>query len=123
MNTKSKFIVGVAVCATLLIPTAYAGSHKGGESSKYKEHYKKRHQMGMDMMQMMVETMTILRDLNHKPSADEKARLSEMIKQMEMMMEDHKQMGKMHKKMGKHHGEMGDKMDKRHGKMMDDDDE
>lgn len=108
MYTHRKMIIGMAVCATLLIPSAYAGSHKGGERGDYKEHYKKRHQMGMDMMQVMVETMTILRDLNHKPSADEKARLSEMIKQMETMMADHKQMGKMHKKMGKHHGKMMD---------------
>ncbi len=111
MNTKSKLMVGMAVCATLLIPNAYASSHKGGEHGDYKEHYKKRHQMGMDMMQMMVETMTILRDLNHKPSADEKARLSEMIEQMEAMMADHRDMGKMHKKMGKHHGKMMDDED------------
>ena len=83
----------------------------------YQEHYKQRHQMNIDMMQMLSETMTILRDINHQPSAAEKARLSDMIKQLDEMMVAHKKMqGKIMQRMDKNMGDSGGHHGKHWGK-------
>ena len=98
-----------AILATGLLGAAMLNpvfASKGNDDDKrknYQEHYKQRHQMNMDMMQMLTETMTILRGLDASPSADQKARLGDMIKQLEQMMEEHKTMGdKAMQRMDKH---------------------
>ena len=101
---KHTIFLCAGLVSTLLISPAFASDNNDDDKRKnYQEHYKLRHQMNMDMMQMLSETMAILRDLNHKPSDSEKARLSDMIKQLEQMMSDHKMMAdKAMQRMGMH---------------------
>ena len=91
-KTTSFLIVTGLLSATMMSPALAGKDDDKDWRKKYQEHYLQRHQMNMDMMKMLSETMTILRDLNHKPSAEEKARLSEMIKQLDEMMVAHKEM-------------------------------
>jgi len=90
---KPNLLLGAILTSALAVSPVFAGS-KDDDNNKdsYKEHFKQRHQMNMDMLQMLSETMTILRDINHKPSAEEQARLSDMIKQLDEMMKSHKEM-------------------------------
>ncbi len=91
---KTGLLLSSALVGALIITPAFASSHNDMKDKKkdYKEHYMKRHQMNMDMMQMLSETMTILSNLNHMPSAKEKERLNEMIKQLNEMMKTHEEM-------------------------------
>jgi len=82
----------VGLCATLVVPSAFAASDRDDSKRPYREHYQKWHMMNQDMMHMLSETMMILRDLNHRPTDKEKARLDDMIKQLDEMMKDHKDM-------------------------------
>jgi len=92
MKKNTIFLCASLICALLFSPV-FAGKSDDDEKRKpYQEHYKQRHQMNIDMMQMLSETMTILRDINHQPSSEEKARLSDMIKQLDEMMVSHKKM-------------------------------
>jgi len=89
---KQTIFLCAGLISTLLISPVFASNNDDDKLKNYQEHYKQRHQMNMDMMQMLSETMTILRDINHKPSATEKTRLGDMIKQLEQMMAEHKMM-------------------------------
>ncbi len=87
-------LLSTGLISALFVSPVFAGkSDDNGKRGHYKEHYMQRHQMNMDMMKMLSETMSILRDLNHKPSAEEKARLSDMISQINEMAVKHKEMG------------------------------
>lgn len=67
------------------------------------EMMKARQEMMTDMMGMLKETMTILKNLNHKPSAAEKEKLADMIGRMDEIIASHDEMHeKMHKKMKEH---------------------
>lgn len=99
---KKRVLITTTLIGALLAAPAFAG--KGEEKSEehtanYKEHMQQRQKMHMNMMQALADTMTILRDLNHQPSAEDKKRLTDMINQMNEMMAQHKSMGD---KMGKH---------------------
>ena len=109
---KHTIFLCTGLISTLLISPVFASKNDDDDKrNNYQEHYKQRHQMNMEMMQMLSETMTILHDINNKPSATEKARLGDMIKQLKQMMDDHKMMAdkamqRMHMKndgRGKHH--------------------
>jgi len=91
---KSKLLITTGLIGTLLAAPAFAAQDKTdkGDWGRYKENMQQRHQMNMDMMQMMVDTMTILRDMNHQPGPEEKKKLSDMIKQMNDMMARQKDM-------------------------------
>ena len=90
---KQTIFLCAGLISTLLISPVFASNNDDDDKQKnYQEHYKQRHQMNMEMMQMLSETMTILRDINHKPSDTEKARLGDMIKQLEQMIAEHKMM-------------------------------
>lgn len=58
-----------------------------------------RHEMMVGMMKMTRETMEILKNLNHKPSAAEKEKLAMMIEDLDRMMARDKEMSNkmMHK--------------------------
>lgn len=96
--SKNRLLFTTSLIGALLAAPALADRDKdensGGsnDNGRYKEHFQQRHQMDMDMMKMMADTMTILRDLNHQPSAEEKKRLTGMIKQLNEMMARHKEM-------------------------------
>ncbi len=111
--SKNKLILTAGLIGALIAAPAFAGKDKesddksAGHMENYKEHMQQRQQMHMDMMQAMVDTMTILRDINHQPSAEEKKHLTDLIKQMNEMMAKHKSMDEssmksMDDKMGKH---------------------
>ena len=104
MNKKTRFLCAGLISALFVSPVFASKDNDNDKRKNYQEHYKQRHQMNIDMMQMLSETMVILRDINHKPSAAEKARLSDMIKQLDEMMMSHKNMAD---QAGKHH-ERGD---------------
>ncbi len=92
MEKNTIFLCAGLISAIFFSPV-FASKNDDDEKRKpYQEHYKQRHQMNIDMMQMLSETMTILRDINHQPSSEEKARLSDMIKQLDEMMVSHKEM-------------------------------
>ena len=110
---KAGLILSSALITTLIAAPAFAGKHgDGNHKEKYKEHYKQHHQMHMDMMHMLSETMSILKSLNHMPSAKQQEKLGKMIEQLDDMMEMHSNKGGM---MMKH-------KDKSHGKKMMDED-
>lgn len=96
----------IMLIGALATAPAYAGKEKeeggmgGDEKGSYMEHMKQHQQMEMEMMRMLADTMSILRDLNHQPSSEEKKRLSDMIKQLNDMMARHKEMGEKMKSMG-----------------------
>ncbi len=96
MKKITTILTTIGLLGAIVFGPAFAGKNDNNDMRKnYQEHYKQRHQMNIDMMQMLSETMTILRDINHKPSAEEKARLGDMIKQLDGMMAKHKEMGGM----------------------------
>jgi len=83
------------------------GSHKK-DWSDFKMMMTKRHKMMRKMMGMNRDVMKILLGLNHKPSADEKKKLSEMINKLDDMIAMDKEMGMKMKdkwKMKGHHDE------------------
>ncbi len=96
--SKNKLLMTAGLIGALIAAPAFAGKDKesddksAGHMANYKEHMQQRQQMHMDMMQAMITTMTILRDINHQPSADEKKKLTDLIKQMNDMMAKHKAM-------------------------------
>lgn len=67
-----------------------------------------RSEMMRDMMAMQKETMMIIRNLNHKPSGEEKQRLDEMMGKLDDMIKQDREVSKkmMHKwnPDDKHHG-------------------
>ena len=94
---KNRLLITASLIGALIAAPAFAAKDKdddksGGEWGHYKENMQQRHQMNMDTMQMMINTMTILRDMNHQPGPDEKKRLTDMIKQMNDMMARQKEM-------------------------------
>ena len=100
---KVSRLVLPALFALVLVaaPVAYAESdhhggdykgHKGGKGGKMAAH----HESIRQMMGMVRETMEIVRDLNHKPSAEDKKKLSAMIDRMDKIIAMSKKMGDMH---------------------------
>ncbi len=96
--SKNSLLITTTLIGALLAVPAFADKDKeksgegSGHTANHKEHFQQRQQMHMDMMKMMADTMTILRDLNHQPSADEKKRLTDMINRMNEMLAQHKTM-------------------------------
>jgi hypothetical protein len=96
--SKNRLLISASLIGALIAAPAFAAMDKDkdkeseGHMANYKEHMQQRQQMHMDMMQAMITTMTILRDINHQPSADEKKKLTDLIKQMNDMMAKHKAM-------------------------------
>jgi len=119
MKKNTTFMCAGLISALLTSPV-FAGKSSDDTNDRqgsYKKHYAQRHQMNTDMMQILSETMTILRDINHQPSAEEKARLSDMIKQLDKIMATQKKMGeKAMQRMDKKMGHDDDDDDDHHGK-------
>ena len=84
------------------------GSHKK-DWSDFKMMMTNRHKMMRDMMAMNRDVMKILVGLNHKPSADEKQQLSDMIMKLDKMIAMDKEMGMKMKDKWKMKGHHGDK--------------
>lgn len=81
--------LAVLVSATLAASPAAAGMKDGMKDGMDNRYY---HMSGV--MEMLKETMTILRDLNHRPTDAEKQKLTEMINQIDEMMMKKKEMMK-----------------------------
>jgi alpha-D-ribose 1-methylphosphonate 5-triphosphate diphosphatase PhnM len=107
---RTKLLAGLSsaiIASTFISNPAFAEKDRDGDSRRdhYKKAFEERHQMSQNMMSALKETMTILRDLNHKPTVAEKQRLSDMIEQMDVMMSRHDEMAK---KRMKEHQKRGD---------------
>ncbi len=97
---KISKLVLPALFALVLVaaPAAYAESDNGGEYYKAKMHDKggkggmmaAHHESIRQMMEMVRDTMAIVRDLNHKPSAADKKKLSTMIDRMDEIIASEK---------------------------------
>ncbi len=97
MTTKRNLLVSLIITVFMLsIPTLALSEMNPCGMSKNpcakKERMEKRHEMmqehhkmKLETMEMLRETMEILRDLNHKPSKEEKKKLSKMIERLEEM--------------------------------------
>ncbi len=71
------------------------------------EMMKAHQQMAIETMAMLRQTMSILQDLNHKPSAEDKELLGKMAGRLDTMMSDSQEMGKrMEERMEKRKKEM-----------------
>ena len=81
MKRLAGLLFAVIIASSLSIAPAFA---------EMKEHQA----MYQDAMGMLKETMMILKDLNHTPSADQKKKLDEMIMKMDGMMKKHQEMMK-----------------------------
>ncbi len=100
---KAGLIAAAVLAATLasapllaqdgMNPMPMDHSTMGGpaEPGKYGEMMMKRQKTTEEMMGMMKETMTILRDLKHTPTAEQKEKLNDMIKRMDGMMKEHEE--------------------------------
>ncbi len=108
---RSTILVSAALALFLSAGLVQAGGMPGHGDGKshYGEMMKERQQMMTDMMDMMKETMAILRNLNHKPSAEERERLGEMMQHLDEMKARHEAM---HEMMRQRMKEMHDKKEK-----------
>ncbi len=71
------------------------------------EMMKARQQLMLETVAMLQATMSIMRDLNHKPSDEERERLDKMIARIDTMMADQEEMQKkMQERMEKRKEEM-----------------
>jgi len=95
------FVLSALLALTLMASTATAEKKDGkmgnpcammGQDGMMGSMMQERHQMGQEMMEMLKETMSILKGLNHQPTAAEKQKLGEMIGRMDAIMEKHKTM-------------------------------
>ena len=89
--------------AALVSGGAFAASDDDDDKSPpqremYMKMAKERHEMSQDMMTMLRETMEIVRNLDDKPSAGEKEKLSKMIERMDGMMKRHDEMREEYRK-------------------------
>ncbi len=93
---KAMIAMGLVTSVALMssVVVAEDDDRRGEYRNDYREHYRERHQMNMDLMKMLMDTMEIVRDLNHKPTADEKKHLDVMVNEMKRMMDRHKEMEK-----------------------------
>jgi hypothetical protein len=71
-------------------PTDHSTMGGAAEPGKYRDMMK-RHE---ELMGMLKDTMTILRNLKHSPTADQKKKLDAMIARMDEMMKEHEHMMK-----------------------------
>lgn len=83
MKTKIVMVIFLAFFV-LSTPDAFGGKMSGSmmQKGQYME----------EVMSMLRETMVILKDLNHKPSKDEKKKLGEMIDQLDDLVKSHSEM-------------------------------
>ncbi len=94
-----------------------------GDHPDWRMMMHERQQMTQDVLGMMKETMAIIRNLNHKPSDAEKARLGEMMSKLDGFMEKEKKRGQQHEEMMEKRQDMKEqRMDMRdkHQEMMKD---
>ena len=88
------FLLSALLAVTLMASTAMAEKKDGmmGQDGMMGSMMAEHQQMGQDMMGMLKETMSILKDMNHQPGAAQKQRLDEMMGRLDAMMEQHKSM-------------------------------
>ncbi len=109
----SLFLMGGYAHASDMDMSEGKGHHKGNMDMVGKKSHgggmemmQARHQMMNDMMGMLKETMSILKGLNHKPSAGEKEKLGDMIASMDKMIAHHDEMHEKMRERMKEHMEM-----------------
>lgn len=115
-----------AMCLSLFFaqtPAKAGDDMTKGEQPAWRMMMHDRQQMTQDVLGMMKETMAIIRNLNHKPSDAEKARLDEMMSKLDVIMEKEKKMARSQEEMMDKRQEMReqrkDMRDKRQDMMRD----
>lgn len=93
MKRFAVLLFAAIIASSIAIAPAFADM-KGGMMKEHQAMYQ-------DVMGMMMETMGILKDLNHTPTAEQKKRLEEMMMKMDGMMKKHEEMMKKKEEMMK----------------------
>ncbi|MFQ5585354.1 MAG: hypothetical protein ACE5GF_00780 [Thermodesulfobacteriota bacterium] len=126
MNIIRLIIAAILVTSLLSAPAMADSGYDTGEKSHTgkmmqnpcaMEHGKMKHQMMgkkmgeyhrmmTELMEMMRETMTTLKNLDHRPTPAEKKRLGEMADRLDGMINKHEKMREHHKKMREKQGKM-----------------
>ena len=81
---KAKMVIVIFIAFFLLL-TPDADSRMGGPGMQ-------KGQCMQEVMSMLKETMGILKDLNHKPSSEEKKQLGDMVNKLDDLINQHNQM-------------------------------
>ncbi len=79
---------------TVMLLAFFVLSTPGDADSRMSSSMTARGQYMDEVMEMLHETMTILKGLNHKPTKDEKKKLGEMINDLDDLMKSHSEMMK-----------------------------
>ncbi len=108
---NSTIVIAILLALTLFTATDsfsgdkhMQGDKKDGHSMMMQGDMQEHHKMMTDMMGMIKDTMGIVKDLNHKPTAEQKEKLSDMIDNMEGIMKMHEEKMKKHNGMKMHKG-------------------
>jgi len=94
---KGLQILVVTIAMVLSAGTVLASDDKDGSKedwSDFRMMMTERNKMVRSMMAMTRETMMIIRDMNHKPSADDKKKLDGMITDIDKLIEHDVETGK-----------------------------
>ena len=116
-------VVATGFAAMLISAPVFADMDKddSGKSGDKREMYMKmaqeRHEMSIDMMKMLRDTMEIVKNLEHRPTAEEKEKLGKMISQMDEMISKHEKIYEEHRKIHQDMMDNGDRM-MQHERMM-----
>jgi hypothetical protein len=86
----------LVICAVLFLFSLGAVPVASGQMGPGKmdpEMRMKHHKAMGDLMEIVKETMDIVRNLSHVPGAAQKKRLTEMMNQLDEMIKKHEEMG------------------------------
>ena len=95
MKQLQVFIVAVVMCLSAGVVMADSKDKKDGDDwAVFRTMMTERNKMVRSMMAMTRETMKIVRDMNHKPSAEDKDKLNTMINDIDKLIEHDVDTGK-----------------------------
>ncbi|MBI5599778.1 MAG: hypothetical protein HY890_08610 [Deltaproteobacteria bacterium] len=99
--TGALMIFSIALAPALAGEKGDMGGMMMGDDMKgpHREDMIEHHRMTQDALRMLRETMVILRDLSHKPTAEERKKLDGMISRLDDMVKKHEEMMKRKKEM------------------------
>lgn len=90
---KIKGIIAVLALALTMMMSTDAAARSGDKMDKGMMYDKMagHHEMTTEVMGMFKETLVILKDMNHTPTAAQKKRLEEMITRMDEVIKKHEE--------------------------------
>ena len=105
MKRFTTLLLAAVIALSIVITPAFADmSEKKGDMMGGDMMMKDHQGMCQDAMGILKETMTILKDMNHTPSAEQKKKLEEMITKIDGIMKKHKEMKHREERMEKKGG-------------------